>query len=85
MADLAFNLGREMPLLSKVLRKINGCYGCFGPDRAIKIITQDHAALRASINHVLAWDFDRLVVSHGANIETGGKDTLRTAFAFLSL
>ena len=85
IADLAFNLGGEMPLLSKVLLKINGCYGCFGPDRVIKIITQDRAALRASINHVLAWDFDRIVVSHGANIETGGKDTLRTAFAFLSL
>lgn len=85
VADLTFNLGSEMPLLSKVLLKLDGCYDCFAVSRVMKIVIKDRAALRASINHVLAWDFDRIVVAHGANIETGGQDTLRTAFAFLSL
>ena len=31
----------------------------------------------------LARDFDRIVVSHGRNVETGGKTMLREAFVFL--
>lgn len=83
IADLAFNLGSEMPLLSKVLLKVNGCFNCFAASRLLKSVIKDRAALRASLNQILAWDFDRIVVSHGANIDASGKDTLRTAFAFL--
>jgi hypothetical protein len=32
---------------------------------------------------MFAWDFDRVVVSHGRNLEAGAKDALRTALAFL--
>jgi hypothetical protein len=84
VADLAFNLGHDaLPWLSRVLLRLNGCYDCFTPSRTFKLIIRDRAALRASIDRILEWDFDRIVVSHGQNIETGGKDALRTAFAFL--
>ncbi len=83
IADLAFNLGTEMPMLSKILLKVNGCYNRFAASRLIKSVIKDRGALRASIDQILKWDFDRIVVSHGENIESGGKDTLRTAFAFL--
>ena len=83
LTDLAFNLGPEMPLLSRVLLRVNGCYCKFGPSRLLKTTIKDRAALRRSLDHLLAWDFDRVVVSHGRNIETGGKTMLREAFAFL--
>ena len=83
LTDLAFNLGPDMPLLSRVLLRINGCYCKFGPSRLLKSVIKDRAALRRSLDHVLAWDFDRVIVSHGDNLETGGKEALRAAFAFL--
>ncbi len=83
LTDLAFNLGPEMPLLSRVLLRVNGCYGKFGPSRLLKTTIKDPPALRRSLDQILAWDFDRVVVSHGRNIETGGKTMLREAFAFL--
>ena len=83
IADLVFNLGAEMPFLSRVLLRLNDCYCRFGPSRVVRMIIRDRAALRASLDRVLAWDFDRLVVSHGRNLETGGRDALRLAFAFL--
>lgn len=83
VADLAFNLGSDMPLLSRVLLQLNNCYCKFGPSRLLKTTIKDRAALRASINQVLAWDFDRIVLSHGANVQSGGRELLRDAFAFL--
>ena len=83
LTDLAFNLGPEMPLLSRVLLRVNGCHCKFAPSRLLKTTIKDRAALRRSLDHVLAWDFDAIVVSHGDIVKSGGKAMLRFAFAFL--
>ena len=83
LTDLAFNLGSEMPLLSRVMLKINGCYNCFAASRLLRTTIKDRAALRASLDKILAWDFDRIVLSHGRNLDRGGRELLRNAYAFL--
>lgn len=83
VTDLVFNLGAEMPLLSRVLLRINGCYDCLAVSRLLRSTIKDQAALRASLDRMLAWDFDRVVVSHGRNLDSGAKDALRTALAFI--
>jgi hypothetical protein len=83
LTDLAFNLGPEMPFLSRVLLRLNDCYCKFGPSRMLRAVIKDREALRASLDHVLGWDFDRVIVSHGDNLATGAKTKLREAFAFL--
>jgi hypothetical protein len=83
VTDLAFNLGAEMPLLSRTLLRLNGCYNCFAVSRLLRTTIKDRAALRASLDHIFAWDFTRLVLSHGHNLDTSAKDTLRLAFSFL--
>jgi hypothetical protein len=83
LTDLVFNLGPDMPFLSRVLMKLNGCYCRFGPSRLLKSVIKDRAAVRSSLDRILSWDFDAIVVSHGDNVKTGGKMLLREAFAFL--
>ncbi len=83
LTDLAFNLGPDMPFLSRVLLKLNDCYCKFGVSRVLKTTIKDRVAFRSSLDHILRWDFDRIVLSHGANLEAGAKDRLRDAFAFL--
>lgn len=83
LTDLVFNLGPAMPLLSRVLLTLNDCYCKFGPSRLLQTTIKDRAALRRSLDHVLAWHFDRVVVSHGENVATDGRARLRAAFAFL--
>jgi hypothetical protein len=83
ITDLAFNLGADMPFLSRVLMRLNDSYCKFGPSRLTKSVIKDRSALRASLDHVLAWDFDAIVLSHGANVSRGGGEMLRQAFAFL--
>jgi hypothetical protein len=49
----------------------------------MKSVIKDRAALRRSLDHVLSWDFDAIIVSHGRNVPTGAKPMLREAFTFL--
>ena len=83
LTDLAFNLGSDMPWLSRVMLRINDCYDCFGTSRILRTTFKDRAAIRTSLDRILAWDFDRLVLSHGRNVDTGAKELLRDAYAFL--
>ena len=40
-------------------------------------------ALRRSLEAILSWDFDRVIVTHGHVLESGGRARLEQAFAFL--
>lgn len=83
IADLAFNFGPDTQWLLAFMIRLGGTWGRFSPSRFCQSLMHDRAAVRASIDQILRWDFDRIVVGHGQNIETGGKEALRAAFAFL--
>jgi hypothetical protein len=83
LTDLCFNLGPEMPLLSRVLVTFNDCYCKFGPSRLLRATIKDREAFRTSVSHILRWDFDRIILSHGEIVEHGGRELLRQAYAFL--
>ena len=63
--------------------RLVGAHSYFGPSRLARSMIKDRAALRASVDRILAWDFDRVVVTHGDLVETGGREALRASFAFL--
>ena len=83
LADLAFNLGPEGPWWFGLLMRVYGAWGRFGPTPLEKFLMRDKAAVRASLDHILMWDFDRVIVGHGRNIETNGKAVFREAFAMI--
>jgi hypothetical protein len=82
--DLIFNLPvsarRGAPLFFWLL----DATGKFGPHRLIRRrAIRDRAAARRSVDRILRWDFDRVIMSHGAVLETGGKTRVGDAFAYL--
>ncbi|MES2693977.1 MAG: DUF4336 domain-containing protein [Verrucomicrobiota bacterium] len=83
VTDLVFNLGPDLPFLTRALLKLNGCDCKLAPSRLLKSTFRDRTAVRASLDQIFAWDFDRVVVSHGDNLSAGGNAKLRAAFAFL--
>jgi hypothetical protein len=83
IADLAFNFGPGGSPLFALLMRLNGAWGRFTPSRTCKLLMRDRAAVRASLDRILQWDFDRVIVGHGRNVETDGKRVLREAFSFL--
>lgn len=84
VADLCFNIpSRNASLMTKVAAKSLGVLDELSPSRAFKVATSDKEALRASIRRILDWDFDRIILSHGENVEMNGKAKLRLAFTWL--
>lgn len=83
LTDLAFNIGPEAPPWTRFSMRIAGAYGRFGPSLLERIVLRDRAAARASFQHFLAWDFDRVIVTHGKVLESGGRDALREGYRWL--
>lgn len=54
-----------------------------GPPVDYKLTIADPAATAAGIARVLTWDFDRIVLAHGALISDDGHEILSDAFAFV--
>ena len=83
IADIAFNLGPDGSWLLGLIMRTNGIWGRFGPSRFCKALMRDTSAVRASLDFILRWDFDRIIVGHGWNVASGGKEVFRRAFAFV--
>jgi len=83
MCDLAFNFGPRAATATRLLMTLLRSYGRFGPSALDPLLIRDRAAARASLQRILAWDFDRVVVAHGEVLETGGHEALRCGYAWL--
>jgi len=80
LADVIFNLPPDAPWWTRfILRTLSGLKTEAGVSRLYMSTIKDRAAFSASMEQVLEWDFDRVVVGHGTVIETGGKAVLRAA------
>ena len=83
MCDLAFNFGPRAPLLTRITLRMMGGYGRFRPSRLDPLLIRDRKAARESMQRILAWDFDRIVIAHGEVLESGGKEALRAGYRWL--
>ena len=54
----------------------------FGLDIRLSFIRRNLA--RQSLQKLLSWDFDRLIIAHGPCIETGAKAFVERAFRWLA-
>ena len=63
--------------------RLNGVYGHFGPSRILRAMVKDRPALRAALDHIRMWDFDRVIVSHGEVLEYGGKQAMLTQYVWV--
>jgi len=83
LCDLAFHFGPSAALPTRLLMRLLRSYGRFGPTALDPWLIRDRGAARESLERILAWDFDRVIVAHGDVLETGGREALRTGYAWL--
>lgn len=80
--DLVFHFTASAPWSTRaVMRLLGGHPGC--RTTLVERLAMDRKAARVDIEHLLSWGFDRLVMAHGVVIETGGREALKQAFAWL--
>ncbi len=83
LCDLAFNFGPRAATLTRLLMRLIRSYGRFGPSKLDPLLIRDPVAARQSLQRILAWDFDRVVVAHGEVLESGGNQALREGYRWL--
>jgi hypothetical protein len=83
-ADLVHNVGRPDGGWTKFYTKTMGFYDRVALSRVIRWTAfSDREAASKSIRELLALPFDRLIVGHGAPLESGAKEALASAYEWL--
>lgn len=83
LTDLVFNMREPVGGFERLMLKLAGAHDRLTSSRLAKSTMRDRRALRACIDRVLLWDFERVIPTHGEIIETGGREALRSALSFL--
>lgn len=83
VGDICFNVRPHHPLSTRLWAWGPGLRPRTGPALPFRLAVRDRCAARESIDRILEWDFDRIVVGHGDIIETGGHEALRSAWSWL--
>ena len=82
VADLVFNFGAgSSAWMRKFFRVVGGIRSYPGMSRLFKLLIWDRVAFSSSIQCLMQWDFDRLIVGHGEIIESGAKPQVAAALA----
>jgi hypothetical protein len=83
LCDLAFNFGPRSAAPVRLIMRLLRSYGRFGPSTLDPLLIRDRRAARQSLERILAWDFDRVVVAHGDVLERGGREAIRRGYSWL--
>lgn len=84
-ADLFFNIREPQGFLTPLTFRMMGIYKRFGAARMWKRWVSDQAAFQRSIEAIMAWDFRRIVVAHGAPVESNARLQFEAALRELEL
>jgi hypothetical protein len=84
VADLLFNLSEKDAWITRtmgslVIGRFPGCRFA----RLYRPAVTNRRRMRTAVERILDWDFDQIIVGHGAVVETNGKEVFRSAFRWL--
>jgi hypothetical protein len=81
-ADLVFNLLQHPSFPTRIVARLLGNTQP-GATWLERLIIRDRKGAREQLDRVLAWDIERIVLGHGALVESDGREVLRSAYAWL--
>ncbi len=81
LTDMAFNIGSDVSMWTRIFFKLNGAFNSFGPTRLMKSMITNPEALCISMSEMLTYDFHRIIVSHGRIIDYDAMKNLRESFS----
>lgn len=84
LTDLLFNMVAPQGLKAQLVTAIMGTRGKLACSRLVKTLAiQDKNLLRDSLEQILRWDFERIVMAHGVCVEENARTRFTEALAFV--
>ncbi len=81
LTDLAFYITPDKPFFTRLFFRLNSAYDKFGPSRIFKnFLLKDKSEFKKSVDYILTWDFERIIISHRKVIDKKGKDIFERVF-----
>jgi hypothetical protein len=82
-SDLAFNIDRGSPPATRVAFRLAGAFGRLRPTFLERLLVRDRREFRRSLQRILEWPIQRVVVAHGAVAEENAKEELARGYSWL--
>lgn len=79
LTDLCFNFDPAPSGWAGIFLRLMGVHGRLAVSRLMRFALRDREKVRPVIDRILEWDFDRIIVTHGANVKHDGHRLLREA------
>jgi hypothetical protein len=83
LTDMAHNVGPDAAALTRFFFRLFGGYGRLSTSLAERMANRDRPAVRRTVDTLLQWDFQRVIIAHGHIVESNGAQALREAYAWL--
>lgn len=80
VTDTVFHFDEQFSPRTKLIAKMIGAYNQLRPSLLEKFATQDKIKVKHSIQQLLAWDFERIIMAHGSIIEQDAKPLLKAGY-----
>jgi hypothetical protein len=83
ITDLAVRLGPWDSFGIRTYARINGCCDRLGHSYLLRTLFKNRNAAARSLERVLRWDFERIVLAHGPVVDVEARKQFESAFAWL--
>lgn len=80
LTDTAFHFDESFPILTQSVFRMLGGYKSLSPSLLERVATTEKEKVRKSVERVLGWDFERVIMAHGSIIEQNGKEKLKQGY-----
>jgi len=83
VTDLVFHVLAPTGLLTGLILRMVGAHRVLAQGLELRLLVRDREAARRSLERVMALDFTRLVMAHGAVVDVDAKERLRAALRYM--
>ncbi len=80
LTDTAFHFDESFPIITQLATRIMGGYKSLTPSLLERLATTDRQTVRRSVEQILNWDFERVIMAHGSIVEQNGKQQFRQGY-----
>lgn len=83
LTDVCFNIPENSSWSTRTWAAGLGILGTLSSSRSFIVTMRDRPAVKRTIEGILEWDFDSVVIAHGDPVRYGGKALFRRAYSWL--